>query len=462
MAGHTPLALGRLIRHLRLRPFPLDTEAGRSAERYRRALLTMLSSTGTRVLNLALMVASVTWTVPYLGAERFGLWMTIASFAAMLSFMDLGIGNALTNRVAQASTESRDRLRQVIGGGLLLLAGVSIAVYLALWLAASALPWDRLLKLPHVGLAEEAERTLHVFAAGFSLSVFCTGVARVLHGLQRGFEVHLAGAGGLLCGLIALYFAAAAQAAPPVLLACVMGAQVLGNLLLLPLLAIRGYLSMHATRQGARAEIRHLLRVGGFFLLLQIGTMVGFGADSFIISAAAGPVAVAAYAVTQRMMQLIGVPLSTINAPLWAAYADARVRGDKDFIRRTLSRSLRICFAYSLPMAVLLAVVGDSILSSWTSGQVEVPAMLLLLFCAWAVADAIGNAFSMFLNGVGVVRAQVFVAGAFVLLGLPAKIIAAGSLGAAGVVCAGLIVYLLVTLTGYGVVFRKEIAARLR
>ena len=56
--------------------------------------------------SLILMIVSVTATVSYLGPERFGVWMTISSFAVMLTFLDLGVGNALMNRVAEAASEN--------------------------------------------------------------------------------------------------------------------------------------------------------------------------------------------------------------------------------------------------------------------------------------------------------------------------------------------------------------------
>ncbi|MDP3759115.1 MAG: hypothetical protein Q8R01_01205 [Ramlibacter sp.] len=40
---------------------------------------------------LVVMVLTVGLTIPYLGAERFGVWMTIASFVGM--FSDLISGN---------------------------------------------------------------------------------------------------------------------------------------------------------------------------------------------------------------------------------------------------------------------------------------------------------------------------------------------------------------------------------
>jgi O-antigen/teichoic acid export membrane protein len=260
---------------------------------------------------------------------------------------------------------------------------------------------------------------------------------------------------GLLAGFAVLYIVVQAQGGLPLLLATSMGGPIAGNLILLLLLIARGQLSFSGILRGIRSEPGHLTRVGGLFFILQIGTMVGWGADSIIISSALGPAAVAAYAVTKRLMMLVTVPLSIMNSPLWAAYADAHARSAKEFIRKTLYRSLGVSLLYSLPIALALVVFGDFVIDYWTSGKIEVPTSLLLAFCAFAVVEALGNAFAMFLNGVGVVKEQVYIVCVFVLLVLPLKLLAVESHGALGVVVAGLGVYLLVHIAGYSIFWRR-------
>src|ERR1039458_3406094 len=77
---------------LTLQPFDVATEQGRSRERYRRAALTTFTSVVARAVAVLTWLLAVRLTVRYLGDERYGLWMTITSVMAMMSFADLGIG----------------------------------------------------------------------------------------------------------------------------------------------------------------------------------------------------------------------------------------------------------------------------------------------------------------------------------------------------------------------------------
>src|SRR5512133_170880 len=82
---------------LRLAPFDSSTEEGRSKERYRRVALTTVASVASRGIGLVTLLVSVPLTLTYLGAERYGMWMTISSLVAVLNFADLGMGNGLMN-----------------------------------------------------------------------------------------------------------------------------------------------------------------------------------------------------------------------------------------------------------------------------------------------------------------------------------------------------------------------------
>lgn len=454
--------LHTVIRYLRLRPFAVDTEAGRTEERYRLALLSMVANLASRLVGMLVMVMSVSLTLPYLGAERFGAWMTVASFASILSFLDLGVGNALTNRVAHASTSGVDMiLERTVSGGLGLLGVFSLCAAVILFGIAWFLPWASYIKVHSAAVAAEVRTTFMVFSVLFAVSMFSNGVARVMNGLQRSFEVYLLGIAGSLVGVMALLLCVRAQAGLPVLLLCSMGSSVLANLILLVVLLIRGQFSVVAWGAAIRSEAPHLIHLGWLFFLLQIGVMVSWGADSFLIASAHGAASVAFFSVTQRLMQFVSQPLAIMNAPLWAAYADADGRRDRAFVRRTFVRSIKLTLGFATIGAVLTVVLGRPIINLWTHGKVVPTEGLVTVMAIWLILDTGGTALGTLLNGLGIVRQQVYVVSAFIAVALPLKLWWAQSGGAFGVVAAGIIAYILTTVIGYGIVFRRDLIARM-
>ena len=299
-----------------------------------------------------------------------------------------------------------------------------------------------------------------VFTFLFVALSFSNGIGRVFHGLQRGFLVHFANISGSLLSLIALAIAVNLEASTPFLIACVMGGLVLGNLGLSIILLNENLFGFGGIKNSMFSESSFILRTGGLFFVLQIGTMVAWGADSVIIASTSGAAAVAAYSLVQRLGQFISQPVQIFNAPLWAAYADAVSTGEGLFVRRTFVKSLKYSFGFSAFGALLLVVFGEELIYIWTDGEITVPAMLLGLMACWLILESTGSALGVFLNGIGVVKQQVVVVSAFILLGLPLKIMLAYEMGSEGVVLAGIGSYLLTTVVGYVFIFRKQIMER--
>jgi O-antigen/teichoic acid export membrane protein len=445
-----------ILRYLRLTPFEQQTEQGRHDERYRLAALSISSSVFSRAATVLLMLLSVSLTLPYLGLERFGLWMTISSFAAILSFLDLGVGNALTNHVAQRSAKDDPYLLcQAISGGLGFLALVCFLMGLLLLFITHYLPWWQFIKVSDRGLIPEARYAANCFAVFFGLSIFSSGAQRVFSGLQIAYQANLVSLIVTLIACFGLWVAASAHQGISVLLSILMGSQSAVGLILMVVLKVRKQFSFNCIFTHIKNEGAQLFKTGGLFFLLQLGTMAGWGADSFIISSTIGVAYVAVFVVVQRLFQFATQPFSIMNAPLWAAYADANARQDKNFIKKTLIKSMQTTFFGVCLTVVLLMMIHTVLIDVWTKGTVVAPLTFVFLYAVWVVFEALGNAFAMFLNGVGVISLQLKVVVIFILLVLPLKIMLVKSFGISGMPIATLLAYIVATLGVYCIDLRK-------
>lgn len=434
------------------------TIEGRGKERYQLAAWATLTSIASRGLSMLLMVLGVSLTVSYLGTTRFGIWATLASMTAMLSLLDLGIGNALVNRVAQAAADNNQyALQRIVSGGAGWLAVVGLAATSVLLLPALWLPWGKLLKLTDAAMASEARQGAVVFSVIFGINLIGSGFLRILAGQQRSYEANLLSACATAFACAGLYFASKNQAAVPWLLAVTFGLQTLGGLAAGVLLLRRNLISVRGVKEAMVSEWPHLLRIGSLFVLLQLGTMIGWGADSMIIAVSNGAAEVTVYAVAYRLFQFASQPFAMLNAPLWGAYADASARCDTPFIRKTLKRSFYFSVLGTVTLSSVLLIGAPAILTVWTHNTIEVPIQLLVLFAIWSVLDAGGNAFGVYLNGTGIVREQVLVVTTFCLVALPLKLYASWQAGAIGLVAAAVFSYILVVIGLYTTVFRRSV-----
>ena len=385
--------LFKLVKYLRFKPFDVSTEVGRGQERYRLALWSFIANILSKLMALAVMLLSIRWTLPYLGAERFGVWMTVASFTTMLVVLDLGIGNALINHSAHAAAEDNpEKLKKTISGSLGFLFLISVAMGLVLSVFVAILPIEQIIKVKDVGIQPEIHQTLQIFAVLFGFNLFGSGVQKLFSGLQRTFEGFLASA---LCSglaLICLWWASNHTASIPQLLITV----------------------------EIKQEYKQLFKSGGLFFMLQIGVMVGWGADSLIISSTLGAASVAVYSITQRLFQLSSMSIGMLHAPLWGAYADANARKDKAFIRITLFRSFKVTAFLSMLGVSILLIFNKQI---WLTNDIAIPLAFLCAFGIWSILESMGGALSTFLNGIHIVKPQLMSVLLFIAISLPLKLL---------------------------------------
>ncbi|HDR2600040.1 TPA: hypothetical protein QCI16_004246, partial [Enterobacter ludwigii] len=85
-----------------VKPIDNNLEQGQKdkIKRLRGIYLTALFSLCAKVISMLSIFVTIPATLSYLGNELFGIWMTISSLVAMLTFADMGIGNGIINKLS--------------------------------------------------------------------------------------------------------------------------------------------------------------------------------------------------------------------------------------------------------------------------------------------------------------------------------------------------------------------------
>jgi O-antigen/teichoic acid export membrane protein len=454
----------RFLECLRPSPFAVDTEAQRTAERYRLAALGALATIASRLAGIGLILLTVRWAAPLLGPERFGVWATFSGLATTLAFFDLGVGNALVNRVAHATASGdSQRLTSVVMGGLGWLAAIGFAVSIILAAASAWVPWTALFKLSNSVSGGETRTSALVFSGLFGLNIVSAGALKILIGQQRSYEAQSISMLAALLAYPATWLAVKHGNNVGLLLAAGLGTQSIVIVsLVLSLLASRGLLAVRRFGVSMREERGKLLSTGALFLAIQIGTAIGWGSDTLLLAGIAGASDVAAFAVAQRLFLFAFQPVAILNGSLWAAYSDAHAQADRVFIRNTLRHSMALSLAIATGLSILLLIFGTRLASLWTENTIDVPWVLLAVFALWTPLEAAGTALAYYLNGTGIVREQVVVVIAFCVLALPAKVFATMHWGATGLVAATILAYAITHIGLYGTVYRRRILSPMR
>jgi O-antigen/teichoic acid export membrane protein len=423
----------------------MSTPEGRSAERHRRALLSTLAAAAAKVISVGAALVSVPLTLHYLGPERYGMWMTMSSLIVMLSFADLGMGNGLLNAVAQANgRDDRAAIRGIVSSGYAALTVVALAIGITAATAYPFVPWPKLFNVQSELAAHEAGPATAAFLACFALSIPFGVVQRVQSGLQQGFRSGLWQCGASLLSLAFLLVAIRMEATLPALVLALFAvplainaanAVVFFGVDARDLLPARHYVNW--------SDMSRIGRSGALFFVLQIVIAVAYSSDNLVITQILGATKVAEFAVPAQMFGLINTVLAMALSPLWPAYGEAIARGDHQWVKRTLYRSIILSVGLAVFASSALVISGPWLLALWVGKEIVPPLHLLLGLGVWKVVEAGGNAVAMFLNGAHIVRLQITLATLTGIATAVTKIFLVEQIGIAGVPLASIVSFLL-------------------
>jgi O-antigen/teichoic acid export membrane protein len=438
---------------LREQPSSVDSPEDRAQERRRRVILSAVASAIAKVLTVATVLITVPLTLSYLGTERYGMWMTISSLIALLSFADLGMGNGLVNAVAHAHGRGDVRaIRSYISSGFAILLMVACCVLIGFAVAYPWVTWAKIFNA-HGALAQsEAGPALATFVALFAINIPLGIVGRVQAGLQESFRASLWQCAGSLVGLASMLAVIKLQAGLPWLVAAAFGAPALAAAFNTALYLARSRVDLRPRYSDVSSDaVKHVARTGVLFLILQLVAAVAYASDNLVIAQLLGASAVTDYAIPEKLFSLISMALAMMLAPLWPAYGEALARGDTLWVRRAFGRSLMIALSVASFLSLTLAIAAPALLSYWVGRPVDPPLLLLIGLALWKVIEAGGNAVAMLLNGANVVRLQIIVAVLTGICALTLKIVLVGSVGVAGAVWASIIAFSLISVVPLGV-----------
>jgi O-antigen/teichoic acid export membrane protein len=412
--------------------------------RTKRVQATALAAIGTKVVALLTAIVSIRLTLPYLGAERYGMWMTVVSAAAMLSFSDLGMSSTVTTFIASASGGERDRMAQTyVSSAFVLLLSTAIVLIACFFLAYPFVPWASLFNVHSSKAVAEAGPTTAIFFLGTILCVPFSIVGRVQLGLQEGYKLHIWTAVGSLTTLIGVAF-------------CARFATALGPFVMVsvfcPLLAMvcngLSYFTKVEPQLRPRFSLfrldvaRQIAASGGIFLLQQVLSAFIYGVDGLIIVRVLGPAAVAEYSVAQRLFAM-ALLSQFLSLPLWPAFGDAFARGDKAWLLSSIPRSIALNVGMNFAVGIVLSVSGKDILRFWTAGAIVPGIALLIAFAFRAGQQGFDETLSAMLNHEPTMARHMVYYGAAAVASLFLKIVMCYQWGSPGVVWAGTLAFAL-------------------
>jgi O-antigen/teichoic acid export membrane protein len=382
--------------------------------------MTGLSSVAARGLVGITSLITIPLMLRHLGAERFGLWMSIASLQAILSIADFGLGNSLLNAVAAAFGKGDEGLIwRSIRTALRMQCLLSAAMAAAFLAAYPFVDWPKLFNISTPSASAEVGPTLLILVLAFCLRLIINVIQQAQMGLQRGYLANIwtgLGNGLSLAGIVlALEHGAGLPTLCLVFVGCPVAAGAVNVVSWLWRMAPRstangaegGMAERSLAERGMdRGLPKQMLLVGLQFFFLQATAALIGGMDPLIAGHILGPKSVADLSVAQKPFELVSIFLVLLSQPLWPAYREAIVSRDVRWVRWTLLRALTAALLLSGIAAITMGFAGRYLISVWAGPNAHPSTMLIVGYGFANVVTTLLTQASIFLNAMGKINFQ--------------------------------------------------------
>lgn len=346
-------------------------------------------------------------TLGFLNQYEYGIWITISSVLVWINSFDIGLGNGLRNKLAEAmAVKEFDKAKSYISttfGMLILLMSViffcgnivicNIDIYSLLGVVECTVP--------------NLQSIIIVSFALFCLNFVMKFIGNVYQGLQLPAVNNALVTLGHMCSLLAIYVMTKTTSGSLFLVAIVYSlSQPIVYILAYPVTFCKLYKSLRPSWESFNLKyVRSLLSVGLCFFLIQLAGVILFSLSNIIISNTFGPEQVTPYNITYRYFTVVSMLVAILLSPMWTAVTDAYAQGDMKWIRAALLRCHKILYLLSFAV-VLMIVLSPWIYDAWLKSQIFIPMKLTIMMGIYMYVMAWSLCYSYFLNGMGLLRIQ--------------------------------------------------------
>ena len=397
----------------------------------------IIASFGLKGFSILVSFLLVPLTLYYLNPTKYGIWLTLSSIIGWFGFFDIGLGNGLRNKLAEAFALKDYKLAKIYVSTtyaiLLLIIG---SVYILFLIINPFLNWSKLLNTTPEMAGELSLIAVIVFTF-FALRFVLKLIGVILTANQLPAYNNAFDAVGNLIALVVIFIITKISQGNLLYISIVYSAAPVIVLIIASFYFFNGkYKIIKPNIKSVNfIYFKPLASLGVKFFFLQIAAIVIFSTDNMIITQILGPAEVTPYNIAFKYFGIPIMVFTIIITPYWSAFTDAITKNDIKWIKNSINKLLKIWLLVVVGVIILLAISKYFYLM-WVGDKVHIPFLLSAFMGLYAIISTWNTIFAYFTNGVGKIKLQMYDGIFGMILNIPISIFFAKNLGmgSAGVI----------------------------
>ncbi len=371
-------------------------------------------------------------TLGFVSSVEYGIWVTLSSFITWFSVFDVGLGNGLRNKFAEAIAKNDVNLARTYVSttyaGLIIIFAAIFILFIGIY---PHIDWVQVFK---TGPDNSRDiRLLVIILFGFfTIRFILQLISTLLIADQRPALASLVDPITNLIVLAIIFVLSKITDGSLLYLGIIIGT--------IPLIVLIGF-NIFFYRRDYKSYIpsrkfvsfkyfKELMGLGFRFFIIQIATMLIFTSDNMIITQILDPKHVTPYSLSRQYFGVIATAFMMIVRPFWSAFTEAYVKGDIQWIRKSL-RALVIIWLFTVLGTLLMIFISDWFYDLWlpSDRDFKIPIHLSIFMGVFMLILTWNTMFGYFINGSGKIQVQYYLAIVVAVINIPLSIFLAKTMG---------------------------------
>ena len=362
-------------------------------------------------------------SLDYLGAVKFGIFLTLLSIVDWFLNFDIGISRGLRNKFGEAVAEQDDfKAVHYVSTAYFSLGAIILLVTVILIILNFLLPWPGWLNIDP-GLVREVRLLGLIIIIAFGIRFVAAIIYEIFYALQQmayvEFFTLITKASFLVLILIIPFIVSDSL--------LLFGAAKSLTFALVPLLA--GIYYFHRKFNRYRPKLRFakkgyfkdLFSLGFKFFLIKIAMLIIHQTNNILIAGFVSLEGVSQYEAAYKYLSIFMMLFVILNNQLWPSNLEAYVKGELDWMKKAL-RTVTYIWLGTVVLASLMVLISPWFYAFWLQDNLQVPLLISIAVAVSICLTTFVNMFNMVLNGTGKITLQMIAWVVAAVINIPASI----------------------------------------
>ncbi len=389
-------------------------------ERTLRAKKNIVISFICKAISIVVSFLIVPITLGYVGKVEYGIWMTISSIIQWFAFFDVGLGNGLRNKLAEAlALDDQESANTYISSVFAIVSAIAMFMFILFYIAARFISWNAVLNTHIVSNYDLFSVVIMVFlffCVGFVLKL----VSSILQAMQRYAINDILALLAQIIGLVAMIILVKTTKGSLFNLCLVYSSQTTIVMLIAAFVLFWGSLKQFrpSLKYIRLKQTMPLLNLGVKFFINQLLFLIVTQTSVILVVQFFGPADVTVFNLAVRYVSITSMLYMMVLTPFLSAFTEAYTKKEYQWIRNTIHRINLIWMAASV-ITILMIFGYKLFFKLWVGDTILIPVSLIITLAIFNILTMVSGTYGLFLNAIGKIQLQLYLLTAQAILFLP-------------------------------------------